>query len=145
MSQQKISTENLVQIIAIRKDLNMTPDVLATQVAKASMGLVTRCFESSKRFLGRHERSQYEKVIQAWIDHYEQDLIVLEVETAEDIDSYLFLSEFNEIPTHVVRDTKGTFGEDTITCQASGPYNRDNIFDVFDDIIPQAIKDRYKD
>ena len=56
MSEQ-ISTKDLVQIVIVRKDLNMDAHQQSAEVIKASGKLITRCFESSENFLGNYERN----------------------------------------------------------------------------------------
>lgn len=143
---EKISKERLVQLVLVRKDLNMSSLQTGEQVAKASVGLITRCFESSKRFLGNYERNAYQSVIMAWIDDFDQDRIVLEVDNEDELDAYLFTAEFSDIPTQLVKDSKGKINPACpVTALAVGPYDRRDIFSAFDDIIPEDIINLYVD
>lgn len=140
----KIDCTNLVQVVIVRSDLNMSATQVGSEVARASIGLITRCFESSKRFLGKYERNAYQEVIMSWIDNYDQDCIVVEVDSAEDLDAYLFTAEFSDIPTNLAKDNKGRISSDNpITALAVGPYNRDVIFEAIGELIPQEIMDNY--
>ncbi|AUS02951.1 peptidyl-tRNA hydrolase II domain protein [Vibrio phage 2.275.O._10N.286.54.E11] len=143
---ENISTQDLVQVVIVRKDLNLTPLQTGVEVSKASVGLITRCFESSKRFLGNYERNAYQKVITTWIDVYDNDTIVVEVDDEDELDAYLFTAEFSEIPTQIVKDKKGRISEDhPITAMAIGPYNKTDLFEAVGDLIPEEILKEYKD
>ena len=145
MAKEQISTQNLLQVILVRKDLGMNALQTAEQVAKASTSLITRCFEGSKRFMGSYEKKAYEKVIMAWLDEYDQDRIVVEVADEDELNAYLWTAEMMEIPSQPVRDNKGRVSEDKpITALAVGPYNCDDVFEAIGELIPASIMDEYK-
>ena len=82
----------LKQVILVRTDVDQGV-LMQKSVAKASLLLVTRCFESSKDFLGRHEVKDYQQTVMDWIDACDSEIEIVQVEGELDMDAYEWTAE----------------------------------------------------
>ena len=115
----------LKQVILVRTDVDQGV-LMQKSVAKASLLLVTRCFESSKDFLGRHEVKDYQQTVMDWIDACDSEIEIVQVEGELDMDAYEWTAEMLGIPTQRVVQ------KDQVFCMAVGSYDADKIDQFLD-------------
>lgn len=111
---------SLTQAILIPKENTLTEQQLMTGVAKASMSLMTRCFEGAEAFLGKHENKEFQKVVIEWIDNDDQNIDMYSVPCADFCDTYFFTAELQGIPSkHIYTKNK------ELVCTVIGPATED--------------------
>lgn len=115
---------NLKQVIMIRSDVT-SADVVNACIAKASLSLVTRCFENSKDFLGRTEAKDYTATIIDWVDNHNMNIEIMHVSDLDCMQAYEWTSETMGIPAQVVSGEVD--GETIPVCMAMGPFEADQL------------------
>lgn len=110
----------LKQVIIVRSDV---PNDVYMQkcIAKASLMLVTRCFESSKDFIGRYELKDYQKTVMEWIDDCDAEIEIVHSEGADSMEAHEWTAEMMGIPT------KPVYHNNELYCIAVGPFDADAI------------------
>lgn len=113
----------LTQAIIIPDDTTLTSKQLLTGIAKASMSLMTRCFEGAEAFIGKHENKEFQKVVIDWIDNHDQAIDMYSVPNAAFNDTYHFTAEIQGIPSkHIYdRETK------ELVCTVIGPAQEESL------------------
>lgn len=95
------------QAILLPADTKLTSHDIMTGVAKASMSLMTRCFEGAEAFLGKHENKQFQQVVIEWIEKDDQRIDMYSVPDSGFCDTYFFTAEIQGIPSkHIYNQTK---------------------------------------
>lgn len=110
----------LKQVIIVRSDV---PSDINMQkcIAKASLLLVTRCFESANDFIGRYELKDYQKTVMDWIDNFDAEVEIVHSDGADSMEAHEWTAEMMGIPT------KPIHFKDELYCIAVGPYDADEI------------------
>ena len=110
----------LKQVILVRSDLDQGT-IMQKCVAKASLKLVTRCFENSKAFLGRHEVKEYQQTVMDWIDSFDSDIEIIQATDELDMNAHEWTAEMLGIPTQIIEYGGVAY------CMAIGPYDSEKI------------------
>lgn len=108
---------DIMQVIVVRKDLNMRKTELASQVATASMGFLLENNESERNDVIRVKLSNEEAI---WLNGSFEKLIV-GVDSEEDLKDLMFKAEMEGIEVYPVRGKRKVDDDVTITCAALGP------------------------
>ncbi len=119
------------QIIIVPRD-KVVDNEITLAIAKAPMKLITRLFESGKNFIGRHEATEYEKTVLEWIDKHDQETIILQTDTTDDMQAFFWTAEMMGIPSDYVYK-KGT---DTPLVAVLGPYTTEALDEIVGTLDP---------
>lgn len=96
--------QKLKQYIIINEEHTLEPAKFQKFLAKASMSLMTRCFEGAEGFIGRHENKAYQKIVIDWLDNHDQDIELRTVESEDLCDVYYYTAEMQGIPARHIFD-----------------------------------------
>lgn len=117
------------QVIVVRKDLVMSPEKMAAQVAHASLAVVLGWCNKSKREVDTQWffRLDYGSAEEAWIDKKFTKIVVYA--TNDELLEAYSQAEENNLPCSLIIDAGDSEfrGEKTITCCAIGPAWEDEI------------------
>lgn len=117
------------QVIVVRKDLVMSPEKMAAQVAHASLAVVLGWCGKDKRenYTAWGFHVEYDSAEEAWIDHKFTKIVVY-ASKDELMEAYVQAKEMN-IPCSIIVDAGDSEfkGEKTLTCCAIGPAWSDEI------------------
>jgi PTH2 family peptidyl-tRNA hydrolase len=124
--------EDVQQVIVIRKDLDMPPGKLASQVAHASMAALFECGEKDKDSFSISYISQ-DDPIHHWIN-YRFKKIVLYVKSLEKLLKIKKIADLNGKPNALINDAGLTVfnGGPTVTCLGIGPMFKEDFKGITD-------------
>lgn len=112
---------DLKQVIIINHDNTLDRATQEKCLAKASMSLMTRCFEGAEGFIGKHENKTFHKVVIDWIDNHDQEIELYEVHDADMCDVYFWTAEVEGIPSKHIYHNK------ELACTVIGPAESDRL------------------
>lgn len=92
------------QLILVRSDIQCKN--IAALIAKAPMKLVTRMFDGSANFIGKSEATEYQKIINSWIDDFDQETKVLLIDSDDSLLNYQMTAELCGCPTAIIKSNE---------------------------------------
>ena len=112
------------QVIVARRDLNMPPGKLASQVAHAAMAFITHRLKTVHHYNRNYGEWQISTAERDWLDN-SYAKVVLGVDSEEELEAICRKAESGYEVHRIVDDGRTVFnGVPTFTCAAIGPnYN----------------------